>query len=1803
MMKRTKKLLSILLCCAMLLGMLPAAAMAAEAPYGVRPESAAAGDLTCTVDSDGVLTWTAVPGATSYELNIRMGGGLIKSETGLTSPYYELEAMLDQYKKDSGTVQVMINVLGGSENGGTANFLYSSPYPKLEAPTMLAWNDNSAVWNAVANADNYQIWLYQPGGSAYSHWDTPNTYFNFTEIPAVANVLGDGWFFKVKATSLENYRDSEFNESGRKGFSPAGGLREGTTSGTGGKLTFTVDASGVLSWNEVPGASGYTLSIRHNGDYFMNVSAALPVYDLQALLEEYRMDHGTVEVSVTPDGENSLAYQDTASFLYSSPYGKLEAPAGLVWDGNIADWNDVPYADGYTVYLYQPSGSAYNHWTTTESQIDFSTVANPQGDWYFKVKATAVQDTRDSEFTESPRKNPYEPSTQFAVGVYAYNDTLAQEDSGGEVMLSTSGGDYDWSADGYTEQVLGGSYVTVKARPASGYRFVEWRQGTQGDTVSNSIYYSFTSTGPRYLYAIFEEGDPGETLPITGVSLSGLSVPTVGERISDVDGSDLTENPSGRNKYRVIDNQTSSWKDEEGNLIEYGLQTFEAGRTYSISFNVSPKDGYAFTSSDIPVELYDLYSHDYTASMERYPETKAAKVTFTFTMPGERTYEDISNFRFYQMRAPEDGDSVSTVNGVWAYNNAGMTDRYWTNSEGVRLDNGIPFVSGRTYYYNYEFTAFDGYKFAANLFVRADNEEVTNWEYIFNNERTTVHIKIPYYIGSAETVGSVVVNGMFVPNQTKSTRDWDSNVYLSVPNNSNYTIPLQTKSWYEVDAEYSVDTQYKVTEPNFRAGKQYKMFLIVHANDGYKFAPLDTVSFAFAGVPEETYTYTVLSGGSESIIEVVVTFTAQFPDDVGQDANHPAWCYSYPELKTALESSSIRYVALGDVEDMLPSIPHDEEKDPGGITRTAIVVRGTKDLNLLGDAVFRCPLTGNYDLKYYIQLLTLTDAADSNLYIHGPGSLTYAGGTLNFVNSVIEVEGGNLCVDGATVRGSNGYHTAFCYGINAVFGSVSIQGGATVIGEIYGGDGGISALTLGSEGVDRSLSVSIYDGKFYVERDEGDSDEDHGIMVNNDIGLRIYGMTTDGIKLGRYAADTLADYIADGTAMTVDGVVTAPASCGTTAGTVAVFKEISKVNIHVNSPVAGKAPAMYAEDVYMAPDGVTVQAPVWYKDGQLWNVSTGSAQFEAGSSYRVEITLLAGEGVKFADPLPSATINYKPAAVSAFAGNAEKGVTLSVDLGECSNTVADVGVEIDAPRKGGTPDQLLNSTTTPGYAKAVEYGIQWQESTDGSSWTELAANGTFTVGRYYRVFINLKAESGYAFALNSSLDPEVSATVNGNAAEVFRFAEENPDEYIFLRYNFGILNDIYIPEIRVNDIVEPKAGQKPAYTCTIGGNGYTINTAYSGGTTIDGIFWYDLTDDVAMTGNRTFTLGNEYKVVIDVKTEDGFEFSTEQVGGSYRPAGAGYINGKPATFGIDSDGRFEQNVQYIFTCGAQEITSVMLSGLDEPVGGKAPDTAMTAAYPEYYTVQSVTWTDIEGGAVGAVFETGVPYQATIVVKAKPDVYFNEPAVYIDGSQANSNKITVSNEKDTVTVVYTFSKPASAPELPSNIPVSGSAVSGNDSDDAVYLLYKSSTADATILQEWAAGAYNALYTAAKGGITDTTVNGKAMKEQSFTFEGVQMGVYKLAILKPGGYAPKIVGVTATGASVELGRQILQLRADVDADGEHSAKDVTLLRRGLAGGYGVSLDIYAADANGDGEPNAKDVTLLRRVLAGGFGVTIG
>ena len=64
----------------------------------------------------------------------------------------------------------------------------------------------------------------------------------------------------------------------------------------------------------------------------------------------------------------------------------------------------------------------------------------------------------------------------------------------------------------------------------------------------------------------------------------------------------------------------------------------------------------------------------------------------------------------------------------------------------------------------------------------------------------------------------------------------------------------------------------------------------------------------------------------------------------------------------------------------------------------------------------------------------------------------------------------------------------------------------------------------------------------------------------------------------------------------------------------------------------------------------------------------------------------------------------------------------------------------------------------------------------------------------------------------------------------------------------------------------------------------------------------------------------------------------------------------------------------------------------------------------------------------------------------------------------------------------------------------------------------------------------------------------------------------------------------------------ISGNLNDDGTINSTDVILLRRYIAGGYGISINEQAADVNADGKINSSDVILLRRYIAGGYGVIL-
>ena len=166
-----------------------------------------------------------------------------------------------------------------------------------------------------------------------------------------------------------------------------------------------------------------------------------------------------------------------------------------------------------------------------------------------------------------------------------------------------------------------------------------------------------------------------------------------------------------------------------------------------------------------------------------------------------------------------------------------------------------------------------------------------------------------------------------------------------------------------------------------------------------------------------------------------------------------------------------------------------------------------------------------------------------------------------------------------------------------------------------------------------------------------------------------------------------------------------------------------------------------------------------------------------------------------------------------------------------------------------------------------------------------------------------------------------------------------------------------------------------------------------------------------------------------------------------------------------------------------------------------------------------------------------------------------------------------------------------------VPVSGTALSWNGTDNATYMLYPGDTTDADIMAEWSTEKFTGTPCDSKG---TPTASGKQFA-QEFRFDTVAAGSYKLAIFKPGKYVPKIIPITVE-EEVALGEQKLWLYGDVNYDNIVNATDATQALRYFtkknpnAFSQGTEQDqadrSVAANVNRDNAINVTDAAQMLR-----------
>jgi len=1109
----------------------------------------------------------------------------------------------------------------------------------------------------------------------------------------------------------------------------------------------------------------------------------------------------------------------------------------------------------------------------------------------------------------------------------------------------------------------------------------------------------------------------------------------------------------------------ADWYDSNGVRIaptvnhHYDLgYEFEAGHTYYADYQYTASDGYVFaqnptitlTGPDPSMFTYEI--------IDRWDNNESVTVRYTFTIPGDYENADINKVSMQYYGTPKDGgkkpDRCELI-----YNNCTITSEEWNTGTwgsdanwGVYEEDGSnapTFLEGETYVHMIELTAKAGYKFSAGLHVQKGTQDAEEYGVVsLSADRTVATVKFTYEIPEIEIINTIE---LVAANQHMNfcLRSGES-IYLPQPFVPKYVLSADCP--YEVENVNSCDwindetgEYLELGYPHtFENAKKYTLRFHVRIKDEFesthKFASgtdlgLNVTDYAYAN---SNFVDFKISGG-ETTATVEVTFTVQFPEGAGSSAGNPAFCYSYEEFKYAMENDDIRYVALGNIDETMPV---GEE----GLV-TAIRVNGIKTLNLLGDATFTAPAS---TVTTYAALLHVTNY--NTLNISGAGSLTFRAVASNSYNAVIYNQGGMVNISGGTLIGS--YNTAV-YGkaIWQEYGELRITGGQFFAE---------NALAPGRLPAPKTAvyinggQAWIQGGTFRTDNVIDTIDLPYGLDIGQYATVDLSGGTYHGIllptsstPLANYMDEDIYTPLSDERAFNPESEYSQ--EYVESGKVVRIAWLIDHVDVHINAPIAG---VDITENYFNIPTSgckVTMYYPQWYKNGDSITYGT----FEAGASYKVVVWVdaKADYGAEFTNGVTVA-INNQSVAVDR---KSEHLIAVEYDFGVCPNVVPEVELTVTAPKEGEYPSYTIGCGSDAYYAVGgssnyTDYRT-WYWSSDNDEWYEMGtlSNGEkmdFWSGYYYKLVVDIRTNNGYEFPLIDvgTIQPDVTATVNGYAATVHKAYEQDPSRYITVEYNFGECSDSVVERITVENVTEPVAGQKPNYNWAIRGTGYQMDTAKNAYYDAywknppeqwyyvkNGLQWWDATTGSwdYVYENDTFIPGHTYVCQLYLVVEDGFTFAVDKYNA---PTVTATINGKAAEINEGWTDMWNARVYYTFTCKQPEINTVMLYNLDAPVAGETPDTDVTAAYPEFYEVTNVQWLDEEDGVVNS-FEQGRLYTAEITVAPKDYsgvdgcIFAGEVTAYIDGTEVTgwSNTVTVNND-NTLTIRYSFRKPAQAPEI-------------------------------------------------------------------------------------------------------------------------------------------------------------------------------
>jgi subtilisin family serine protease len=332
------------------------------------------------------ISWDAVTDADDYDLDVRPQGGswTTVKQTGTSYNYSGLTAET--------TYEFRVRA---NNNIGSSSYSGVSSATTLEAPTAPAVPTNLTAsnvtyssmdisWDAVTDADDYDLQLREQGGS----WTTINqtgTTYNYGSLSGETT-----YEFRVRA-------NNDVGSSSYSGISSATTLEAPTAPGVPTNLTASniTYNSFTIAWDAVTDADDYDLQIREQGGSWQT-------FNKTSTSHTYSTADANTTYEYRARANNDIGSGDYSSIqsLSTDPLPVPDTPSGLA-SSNVSSsaftlsWNSMQFANNYDIQVREQGGS-WELYSTASTSFDY-TGANAETTYEYQVRAT--NDSGDSNFT------------------------------------------------------------------------------------------------------------------------------------------------------------------------------------------------------------------------------------------------------------------------------------------------------------------------------------------------------------------------------------------------------------------------------------------------------------------------------------------------------------------------------------------------------------------------------------------------------------------------------------------------------------------------------------------------------------------------------------------------------------------------------------------------------------------------------------------------------------------------------------------------------------------------------------------------------------------------------------------------------------------------------------------------------------------------------------------------------------------------------------------------------------------------------------------------------------------------------------------------------------------------------------------------------------------------------------------------------------------------------------------------------------------------------------------------------------